>query len=250
MRMKKALTAIWASIFMLAMIILPMVFPIVSNAEEPHAEVLVELPVSCVGKNTSEQFQYILSTEEEDMPHQTVESYTLSLENGESGEFCISYHYPGTYHYTVSQKKGTDAETKYDDTVYMADVYVTADENGKLMAEPLVYVYGNSGKKACMDFINERKMSDETGKTDGTDETEKTAGTEKTAQTGKNGKAANDHGTPDNTSSTGNIQRSSAKTGDPTSVWSFVCVSISLFVIILLGVFAKQRKDAENDEEE
>lgn len=115
-----------------------------------------EIPVSCTGENTTESFSYHLKAEPSEF--QTLATDSLSLRDGETGRFSVLYTYPGTYHYTISQKKGTDEKTTYDETVYKVDVYVTEDEDGRMSAEPIIYLNGSSGKKPSAGFRNIKKL--------------------------------------------------------------------------------------------
>lgn len=129
------------------------------------AEKTVEakIPVSCTGKNTKESFSYHLKAETSEF--QTLATDSLSLRDGETGSFSVLYTYPGTYHYTISQEKGTDKKTTYDETVYKVDVYVTEDEDGRMSAEPVIYLNGSNEKKQSASFINVKKL--DTNKTPG-----------------------------------------------------------------------------------
>lgn len=129
------------------------VFAAGSGAESDTAS--VSIPVSCTGKNTTETFTFWLKAESTD--NQIIQNDSLSLKDGEEGKFVIRYTEPGTYHYTISQDKGTDAKTTYDDTVYAVDVYVMNDEQGVMTAEPVVYIKGSSGKKDKVSFVNQKK---------------------------------------------------------------------------------------------
>ena len=120
-----------------------------------------EIPVSCTGENTTESFSYHLKAETSEF--QTLSADSLSLRDGETGSFSVLYTYPGTYHYTLSQKKGTDKKTTYDETVYNVDVYVTEDEDGRMSAEPVIYLNGSSGKKQSAGFRNIRKLDKTAG---------------------------------------------------------------------------------------
>lgn len=123
----------------------------------------VKIPVSCTGENTTESFFYHLKAEPSEF--QTLATDSLSLRDGETGRFSILYTYPGTYHYTISQEKGTDEKTTYDETVYNVDVYVTEDENGRMSAEPIIYLNGSNEKKQSAGFRNIKKL--DTNKTTG-----------------------------------------------------------------------------------
>lgn len=139
------------------------------------AEKTVEakIPVSSTGKNTKESFSYHLKAETSEF--QTLATDNLSLRDGETGSFSVLYTYPGTYHYTISQEKGTDKKTTYDETVYNVDVYVTEDEDGKMSAEPVIYLNGSNGKKQSADFRNIKKL--DTNKTTGNVKTGDTSNT-------------------------------------------------------------------------
>ena len=129
------------------------------------AEKIVEakIPVSCTGENTTESFSYHLKAEASEF--QTLAADSLSLRDGEIGIFSVLYTYPGTYHYTLSQEKGPDKKTTYDETVYNVDVYVTEDEDCKMSAEPIIYLNGSNEKKQSAGFRNIRKL--DTNKTTG-----------------------------------------------------------------------------------
>ena len=139
------------------------------------AEKTVEakIPVSSIGKNTKESFSYHLKAETSEF--QTLATDSLSLRDGETGSFSVLYTYPGTYHYTISQEKGTDKKTAYDETVYKVDVYVMEDEDGKMSAEPVIYLNGSNEKKQSASFINVKKL--DTNKTPGNVKTGDTSNT-------------------------------------------------------------------------
>lgn len=151
------------------------VFMLFSTLPVYAAEKTVEvrIPVSCTGKNTKESFSYHLKAETSEF--QTLATDSLSLRDGETGSFSVLYTYPGTYHYTISQEKGTDKKTTYDETVYKVDVYVTEDEDGKMSAEPIVYLNGSNEKKQSASFINVKKL--DTNKTPGNVKTGDTSNT-------------------------------------------------------------------------
>lgn len=135
-------------IIVLLMLTLLLSFP-VSAAEK---RISVQIPVSCSAKNSSETFQYQILPETTQF--QDLESDTLSLKDGETGEFQISYQVPGTYHYTVRQLKGDRPRTAYDETVYSVDVYVTEKEDGTMAAEAITYRKPEAEKKDCLSFVN------------------------------------------------------------------------------------------------
>lgn len=146
----------------------------------------------CCGKNSRsknpgikywEKHKRIFFLSSETSEFQTLATDNLSLRDGETGSFSVLYTYPGTYHYTISQEKGTDKKTTYDETVYNVDVYVTEDEDGEMSAEPIIYLNGSNEKKQSASFINIKEL--DTIKTTGNVETDaiKTTGNVKTGDT-------------------------------------------------------------------
>lgn len=154
---------------LVAMLMLFSTLPVYAAEKTVEAKI----PVSCTGKNTKESFSYHLKAETSEF--QTLATDSLSLKDGETGSFSVLYTYPGTYHYTISQEKGMDKKTTYDETVYKVDVYVTEDEDGRMSAEPIVYLNGSSEKKQSAGFINVKKL--DTNKTPGNVKTGDTSNT-------------------------------------------------------------------------
>lgn len=224
MTRKMTFAAMWLAVLMMFSI-----FPVSVSAADTGVSgrmVTVQLPVSCVGKNTSETFEYLLSFENAEA--QTVEKDTLRLKNGEEGSFTVTYTEPGTYHYTLSQKKGSDAGTAYDSTVYTIDVYVTENEDGTLFAEAVAYVQGNSGKKEKLDFVNEKELSEAVPE----DETK-----------GSNDKTGEDAGTDDAQNhilQTGNIH-----TGDTAQTGWLIGLPGSMAAMVLLAMIKRRREAAQ-----
>lgn len=127
----------------------------VEASETAEKTVTARIPVVCEKVDSEETFHYQLKGSPSQ--YEEIEQTELELKSGEKGYFQISYHYPGTYHYTVSQIAGTDKKTTYDNTEYQVDVYVTESENGELFAQPILYLKGEDGKKAELAFKNTRE---------------------------------------------------------------------------------------------
>lgn len=117
----------------------------------------IQIPISCIGTGTNEEFFYYLEGEksESEIPEAT----KLCLKNGEKGRFVIHYTEPGIYHYQIHQEAGADRGVTYDNTIYNVDVYVMAGEEGALFAEPILYVEGQTQKKAEPEFVNTKAES-------------------------------------------------------------------------------------------
>ena len=130
-------------------------------ADTGDKSVTARIPISCEGKNTTETFQYQLQGEKTE--YEKIERPELSLKDGEESEFLITYTYPGTYHYTVSQVMGKDDKTTYDGTIYQVDVYVTETTEDALSTQPIVYQKGSEEKEDKLIFKNTRKMDTNPG---------------------------------------------------------------------------------------
>ena len=189
----------------------------VEASDTAEKTVTARIPVVCEKVDSEETFRYQLKGSPSQ--YEEIEQTELELKGGEKGYFQISYHYPGTYYYTVSQIAGTDKKTTYDNTEYQVDVYVTESENGELFAQPILYLKGEDEKKAELAFKNTR-------------ETEK--GSSNTPNTAK-GKTDTRH---------------KVKTGDTTDiVWWSVFLVISGMVLIT-ATLKKNRMRREEKEHE
>lgn len=127
----------------------------VEASDTAEKTVTARIPVVCEKVDSEETFRYQLKGSPSQ--YEEIEQTELELKGGEKGYFQISYHYPGTYYYTVSQIAGTDKKTTYDNTEYQVDVYVTESENGELFAQPILYLKGEDEKKAELAFKNTRE---------------------------------------------------------------------------------------------
>ena len=128
----------------------------VEAAEHTKKSVTVSIPVSCEKVDSEETFQYQIKGAPSEF--EEIIQTELGLKSGEKGYFQISYSYPGTYYYTVSQIAGADKKTTYDSTEYQVDVCVIENEEGKLFAQPILYLQGSDEKKAELVFKNTREV--------------------------------------------------------------------------------------------
>lgn len=189
----------------------------VEASDTAEKTVTARIPVVCEKVDSEETFHYQLKGSPSQ--YEEIEQTELELKSGEKGYFQISYHYPGTYYYTVSQIAGTDKKTTYDNTEYQVDVYVTESENGELFAQPILYLKGEDEKKAELAFKNTR-------------ETEK--GSSNTPNTAK-GKTDTRH---------------KVKTGDTTDIilWSVFLVISGM--VLITATLQKNRMRREEKEHE
>ena len=204
----------------------------VEASETAEKTVTARIPVVCEKVDSEETFHYQLKGSPSQ--YEEIEQTELELKSGEKGYFQISYHYPGTYHYTVSQIAGTDKKTTYDNTEYQVDVYVTESENGELFAQPILYLKGEDGKKAELAFKNTR-------------ETEK--GSSNTPNTAKGETEKGSSNTP-NTAKGETDTRYKVKTGDTTDIilWSVFLVISGM--VLITATLQKNRMRREEKEHE
>lgn len=165
--------------------------------------VTAKIPVSCVGKNTGEEFSYILSAED-DSGTQHIGTDHISLSDGETGSFTVTFSYPDTYRFKVWQEAGSDQETIYDDTFYHVDVYVTENGDGRLFAEPVIYKRTDASKSEDCKFLNEK---------------------------------VSPSSQPAGTAGSGNV-----KTGDDTDLELFTGLLLASFMTLGIGVIRRRKK--------
>ena len=189
----------------------------VEASDTAEKTVTARIPVVCEKVDSEETFHYQLKGSPSQ--YEEIEQTELELKSGEKGYFQISYHYPGTYHYTVSQMAGTDKKTTYDNTEYQVDVYVTESENGELFAQPILYLKGEDGKKAELAFKNTR-------------ETEK--GSSNTPNTAKRETDT----------------RHKVKTGDTTDIILWSVFLVILGMVLITATLQKNRMRREEKEHE
>lgn len=210
---RKAKFRILCKILCMSFVVLCAVIPGAAVHAAGTDRVTAQIPVSCTGQNTTERFLYRLEGIQSDT--EGADRTEFYLKDGEKGTFSITYQVPGTYHYTITQNKGTDKKTTYDDTIYQADVWVYW-ENDRLKADVIVYVKGETQKRAEAAFYNEKEVPKETEATNGN---------------GTNKPTHSSGGSQSSTSYSGNV-----KTGDETplaALLGMMLVSTGLVLIIL-----------------
>lgn len=125
--------------------------------------VTAHIPVVCVCKNAKDADEdFIYTLKPASATYQIVNTTELKLSGGKDGSFDVTYTYPGTYRYMVSQEAGNDSDITYDTVVYDAVVYVTEDSTGKLAAEVVAYKSGSNEKADKIVFNNYHKISSST----------------------------------------------------------------------------------------
>ena len=191
-------------------------------AEERTATAYI--PVTCGDGWVKETRTYVLGYQ--DSEHQKITNTTLSLKGGESGKFEIVFDYPGAYHFTVTQKQGTDPETIYDDTVYSVDIYVSQDDSRAMHSEVVAYRFGSKEKTDKLEFRN--MLEDQKGSQAGASRD----------RDGEDGSGRND-GSPDMSTGT---PAGETKTGDssPVREYALLCAAAFLFAVLALSRILKR----------
>lgn len=177
--------------------------------------VTAQIPVSCTGQNTTERFLYRLEGIQSDT--EGADRTEFYLKDGEKGTFSITYQVPGTYHYTITQNKGTDKKTTYDATIYQADVWVYW-ENGRLKADVILYIKGETEKRMEAAFTNQKEIEENSSVS----------------------------GTSDKTGSQGTSHSGNVKTGDETPLLLLTVMMIMSAGMMLFIIFGRRKKDAKD----
>lgn len=195
----------------------------VEAAEHTEKSVTVSIPVSCEKVDSEETFQYQIKGAPSEF--EEIIQTELGLKSGEKGYFQISYSYPGTYYYTVSQIAGADKKTTYDSTEYQVDVCVIENEEGKLFAQPILYLQGSDEKKAELVFKNTRKV--EKPSQNNPDTVKGKTETRQTKQT-----------------------KQKVKTGDATDLLQWSVILGASGILLILAFWQKYRRRGEEKEHE
>lgn len=126
------------------------VFPATVCAAETN--VSVKIPIKCEeNEKTNENYSVKILPESENPG--IIDKSSMNLTGNSEEAFSIKYDNVGTYKYKIIQEAGENKNIKYDNTVYNADVYVV-EENGKIIAEPVIYKNGSSEKSDACIFDN------------------------------------------------------------------------------------------------
>lgn len=161
MCMKHKIYGLMCCLFLCVTMLIPSVNVYANDAGTKS--VTAHIPVVCVCKNAKDADEdFIYTLKPASATYQIVNTTELKLSGGKDGSFDVTYTYPGTYRYTVSQEAGKDSDITYDTVVYDAVVYVTEDSTGKLAAEVVAYKSGSNEKADKIVFNNYHKISSST----------------------------------------------------------------------------------------
>ena len=81
----------------------------------------------------------------------------LELTANKQKEFHIDLYDPGSYHYQVTQIKGSNSKITYDESVYDVILFVTSNEQGVMKSEVYAKVTNTTKKSGYVKFQNSVK---------------------------------------------------------------------------------------------
>ncbi len=122
-------------------------------ADAACAAVSVKVPVLCEAEGDDDVYIAKMETLDDTLL-ETIREGLLYLKNTESGDFVMEFTEPGEYHYRVLQDKEGSSGNNFDDTAFAVDVYVSRNDDGTLVAEPVVYEMNGKEKKTAIRFLN------------------------------------------------------------------------------------------------
>lgn len=162
--------------FLIAVITMSILMCLPAFAETPAS---LKIPVTVQG-NENESYEVRITGQETEFA--SIDHDNLSLKGGRSGSFTMMCSYSENYHYEIRQNKGTSSSMNYDGTIYKADIYVTEEKDGSLVAHPVLYKEGSTRKEQTAAFINKKKETPQSES--GTKALQKTAMVSDNPQTG------------------------------------------------------------------
>lgn len=148
--MKHKLYGLLSCLFLCLTMLLPTVDAYAS--ESAIRSVTVHIPVMCICETCEEEFDYVLTPTS--TLNQSFDKTSFTARCDYLDSFGITYTYPGTYHYTITQTVGTSPDVTYDTSVYDVDVYVTDDGSANLIADVVAYKSDSDVKVENISFTN------------------------------------------------------------------------------------------------
>ena len=131
-----------------ALVCLLSLFAILSGTQTAFAyeTIRVNIPVNCltVYGNDTHTYELKIETENESSPEPVSDILTMTEES--TGAFEIDLTEPGTYHYSIYEVTGSDANIRYDSSRYNIVVYAENSENGRLGYSMTAYMAGSDSK--------------------------------------------------------------------------------------------------------
>lgn len=79
---------------------------------------------------------------------------SLEVNEGDKVAFTVEYNEPGKFEYEIKQIPGKDSTVKYDTTIYRAEVWFVAEDDGTLDTSVVIFKRGSTEKTGSARFVN------------------------------------------------------------------------------------------------
>jgi len=103
------------------------------KAEFKHNAIQAEIPFTCAKINSTKlknEYEIVIEKLDDSFPDPDTETAVIS--GSGDGMFTITIDEPGTYHYRIYEKAGSNSKIIYDSTEYTVTLFVTSDDDGTL----------------------------------------------------------------------------------------------------------------------
>lgn len=129
------------------------------------------ISVSCEAENNNDKNTAVIEPDDEDYRY-TIRESTISFNGSETKSFVLDFIEPGDYYYKIHQSADASSSAYVDQKTHNVKVYVSWNENGDLVATPVIYMEGERNKEDGIHFLNVSKahyVDIENGKSDSTE---------------------------------------------------------------------------------
>lgn len=197
--------------------------------------VTARIPISCKSERADRQFSFVITSEESDAP--MPETDTISLKDGETGAFVITYDKPDTWHYDIGevQDSAQDEDIVYDNRTYRAMVFTGEHEDGTLYTELTCHEDGKAEKAASCSFTN---MLTKAGGGQSTPDKDDNSASEKTST----GKEKDETDNANNGRKTNPAPGKTAQTGDRNDIIRYMILAMAALALIAVASPLKRKK--------
>ena len=117
-----------------------------------YETVRVNIPVDCLEVYGNNTHTYELRIESENESSPMPVSDILTITEDSTGTFEIELTEPGTYHYSIYEVAGSDANIQYDSGRYNIEVYAENNENGGIGYTIIAFQEGADSKAEAIAF--------------------------------------------------------------------------------------------------
>lgn len=117
-----------------------------------YGTIRVNIPVECLAVygNHTHTYELRIETESENAPEPVSNILTITEES--TGAFEIELTEPGTYHYSIYEVAGSDANIQYDSSRYNIVVYAENNEDDELCYSIIAFRAGSESKAGKIAF--------------------------------------------------------------------------------------------------